>query len=582
MLGMAYVPPQATAQQPQNPLGATQVGAPPPVAPAGAAKAASAAPPQTRPAAAPARPMSGKQTLLGMSMPDLGGLAASTPAAGPPAVGQPAAAAANKRTLVGTAPVALTSDGATNPKAAAGGVPAGNAQSPPAQPTATSGYTSKQTMVGVAVPGVAPLHPGERRPVAPEPIDSEPPISAPPPSVVPWRIPTGALVLIGVCSVLIFGAVVFSIYYHQPKALNATVAIDENGNELLDITCDNCADGTKVNLDGTSAIINNNSTRLTLHQPLHIGRNAFRIALERPGMGRDEEINVLVPVQFRVRADFTELTAPEPRLGVVVQARPDAVVEVAGKTLTLDGDGTARYSFELGEKLEGMAANTRLLSEDVPYSITIGEAPARSGRIKIKTNVAPLWVEAPGTSAVIEGDRFLLAGATLKGGTISVEGSDIPLDADGRFEQMMSVDSVGETTITVRTQVPDMAPRWVPIKIKRVENLREEAQLFRQTATDQYGGYGHNVASKVGMAVVADGVVEESRIEHQTTAVLLNVQNGCIEGPCLARLLIGGQLELQPQTKLSAFGRISRAVEGATRGSLVPEIRVEFLLPEAK
>jgi hypothetical protein len=299
-------------------------------------------------------------------------------------------------------------------------------------------------------------------------------------------------------------------------------------------------------------------------------------------MGRDEEINVLVPVQFRVRADFTELMAPEPRLGVVVQARPDAVVEVAGKTLTLDGDGTGRYSFEIGEKLKGMAANTRLLTEDVPYSITIGEAAPRSGRIKIKTNIAPLWVEAPGSSTVIEGDRFLLAGATLKGGTLSVEGSDIPLDAEGRFEQMMSVDSVGETTITVRTQVPDMAPRWVPIKIKRVENLREEAQLFRQTATDQYGSYGHNVADKVGLAVVADGVVEQSRIEHQTTAVLLNVQNGCSEGPCLTRLLIGGQLELQPQTKLSAFGRISRAVEGATRGSLVPEIRVEFLLPEAK
>jgi hypothetical protein len=53
-----------------------------------------------------------------------------------------------------------------------------------------------------------------------------------------------------------------------------------------------------------------------------------------------------------------------------------------------------------------------------------------------------------------------------------------------------------------------------------------------------------------------------------------------LEGPCLARLIVGGKLELAPRAEVSAFGRISRAVEGVRKGTMVPEIRVEFLLPK--
>jgi hypothetical protein len=139
---------------------------------------------------------------------------------------------------------------------------------------------------------------------------------------------------------------------------------------------------------------------------------------------------------------------------------------------------------------------------------------------------------------------------------------------------------VGETTIELRAQAPDRAPRWVQLRIKRVEDLKKEADLFRQTGTDQYGAYAQNIDTKIGMAVVADGVVEQSALDGQTTLILLDVQNGCKQAPCLVRLVHGGALDLKPRSKLSAFGRISRAVEGVRPGSKVPEIQVEFLLAQ--
>jgi hypothetical protein len=434
-------------------------------------------------------------------------------------------------------------------------------------------------MMGVAQPGVAPLHPGQEAAPAPTQGDSEPP-DPELEEVAPYRIPTGALVLVGVCAVLIFGAVVFAIFYNSPKALSASVYIDEGGGETLKITCSNCPDETKAILGEGSTTLTSGSGELKLSQPLVIGTNVFAIALERPGMGRDEEVRVLVPVHYRVRADYSALSEGKSELGVVVHTQPGATVEIDGEAIEIDGEGVGRYAIEIGDKLKGMDAAARPLHDTVQYTITLSEAAVFTGRLQLRTMITPLWLESPGPSTIIDGDRFLLAGVVGKGGTVSVEGTDITLNAEGRFEQMMSVDAVGETTITVRAQMPDHAPRWLPVRIKRVDSLRKEAEIFRQTATDQYGRYGQNVANKIGLAVVADGVVEHSRIEHHSTSILLDVHNGCLEGPCLARLIVGGKLELAPRAEVSAFGRISRAVEGVRKGTMVPEIRVEFLLPK--
>lgn len=442
----------------------------------------------------------------------------------------------------------------------------------------------QQTMLGVARPGIAPLHPGEEKRPGYEPLDpslGEIIDSTPPPeNTTPWRVPTGALVLVGACSALVVGAVIFLILYDTPKALSAAASVNEQDHDVLEITCDNCADGTKATLDGTTITLNNGTGVLPLKEPLAMGKREFKIALERPGIGRDEVVRVSVPVQYRVHADYSGLNNDPPEFGVVFQTLPGLKATVDDEEIEFDAEGRGTYSVDLSKRLQGIDPNERPITDLVSYTITFPQSEPEKGRVKLRTSAVPLWLESPGLRTVLDGDRFKLAGRTAKGGTVTVEGQSIAVDAEGHFDQMMSVDAVGETTIEVRAQAPDHAPRWAQLRIKRVDDLKKEAELFRQTGTDQYGAYAQNIDTKIGMAVVADGVVEQSAMDGQTTMILLDVQNGCKQSPCLVRLVNGGAVDLKPRSKISAFGRISRAVDGVKPGSKIPEIQVEFLLAQ--
>ncbi|HEX2878980.1 MAG TPA: hypothetical protein VHO25_05535 [Polyangiaceae bacterium] len=553
------------------------------------------------PAAMPsATPLTGSKTLMGMSAPMLQSLAAATNSPASAAAPATASPQSPKRTLIGASPVGFM---AKDPGAAhsaqplggtrVGGTPVvggvGGSPMSGVAPSAASGPPSQlnrqQTMVGVARPGIAPLHPGEeKKPAANEPLDpalGEIIDSTPPPeNTTPWRVPTSALVLVGVCSALVFGAVIFSIVYDSPKALSASASVGDNDRDVLELNCDNCADGTKAKLGDTTITINNGTGVLPLKEPLILGNNVFNIGLERPGIGRNEVVRVVVPVQYRVHADYSGLNENPAEFGVVFQVRPGMKAVVDDEEIEFDETGRGSYGIDLTKRLQGVDPTARPVTEVVSYSIGPAQGEAEKGRVKLRTLAVPLWLESPGLRTVLDGDRFKLAGRTAKGGTVSVDGQPIVVNAEGRFDQMMSVDAVGETTIELRAQAPDHAPRWVQLRIKRVEDLKKEADLFRQTGTDEYGAYAQNIDAKIGMAVVADGVVEQSAADGQTTMILLDVQNGCKQSPCLVRLVHGGALDLKPRSKLSAFGRISRAVEGVRPGSKVPEIQVEFLLAQ--
>jgi hypothetical protein len=438
-----------------------------------------------------------------------------------------------------------------------------------------------KTVLGVARPGIAPLHPGQQKTSGNQPFPIPEVVVPPPPSLKNlggFRIPRGAIVLIAVCILLLGSALLLLLFYRGPKPLLAQVTMNDKGQEALLLRCESCPDGTAVQHGGISTGFVDNEATLTLATPLRIGDNSFDISVDRPGMGRDEEVELNVPVQFRVRGDFAALKDDKPSLTILIDAAPKTTAVIDGKALVLDDSGLGRYSIDVESKLTGQEATAKLLDETIPYSITPRDGEPRTGNVSLKIGIVPLTVEAPGPSTVLDGDRFMLAGRTAKGGTVTVSGKPITVDATGRFQQLMSVESVGETTITVRADAPDQAPRFVMLRVKRVDDLRKEAALYRQTAADSYSAYAQNIDSKLGLAVAADGYVEEARIDGQTTIVLLDVNTGCQHAPCLARLIYGGRLSLKNHEKISAFGRLGRAVEGIREGVKVPEIRVEFIV----
>ena len=126
----------------------------------------------------------------------------------------------------------------------------------------------------------------------------------------------------------------------------------------------------------------------------------------------------------------------------------------------------------------------------------------------LRFGIVPLRVDAPGDGIIVEGETFTLSGRTLKDGRITVSGRPITVDTEGRFAQLMNVSSIGETTIVVRAESKDHAPRLVRVRVKRVASLRDEAVVFDESATRSiHASMSLPRDASKGMSVALDGEV---------------------------------------------------------------------------
>jgi hypothetical protein len=450
-------------------------------------------------------------------------------------------------------------------------------------------------MLGVAMPGIAPLNPGQAARGVPDPVDppptprgpsSYPPAgtsSAPPPDFVPKspRTPKSAIVLIGVAGTLALAGGAAAILWESPHAVTAELDVDDRGSEGLALKCDECPDGETATLDGTTATFAGHRSRLTPSKPLKVGQNQLTLSTRRPGSSKTSEVAIAVSVDYRVRGDVSALSDEHANVKVVAEATPGAAVVVDGHALALDPSGKGEYPIDVSHEIDGPADVVIPFERRVPYTVTPKGGAPHSGQVTLKFGIVPLRVDAPGAAIVIEGENFMLSGRTLKDGRITVSGRPITVDGNGRFAQLMNISSEGETTIAVRADAKEYGPRIVHVRVKRVAHLSEEGARFRQTAADEYSSIG-DADTKKGFAVALDGEVVESRLDGEVTVLLLDVKRGCASGPCLARVVYGGRFDVRRGAMLTAFGNVSRAVDGPRTGAKIPEVAALFLVRGAR
>ena len=476
----------------------------------------------------------------------------------------------------------------------------------PAQPVEESPgrLVGNRTMLGVAIPGIAPLRPGEGTQSAPAPgatlrnREALPRgVDAPLPSVLPAPAPIadmpapppprivrkGGVPLVAVAlaagALVVVGGAAIAFLWHGAPPISALPRVTPEGTDALHLTCDvaSCKDGTVATVDGASATFKSGAADLPLAQALHVGQNALSLHVDRPGMGRDEVIALSVPVAYRVRADIGAMNGPHPSVLIHVEAVAGSEVRVADKSVTLDASGVGTYAIDESAATEGPADESRVISLDVPYTVaSAGHAP-EAGTVSARVAVAPLRVDAPGARAVVEGDQILLAGRAAKGATVTVDGAAATVAADGTFEKSVSLSAPGEISVEVRSGTATLAPRTVHIALKRVASLADEAKVFEKQATLGYDAALANLGSDAGRPIVVDGEVVEPRASGHRTLLLVDDRRGCAKGPCLARVVIGQELPVVRGDRLRAYGRVARAFTTPS-GQTVPEIEADFVV----
>jgi hypothetical protein len=562
----AAAPPAETPPPPAQKFRGTMLGmgVSVPVAPPAAAPAP-VGPPQGIPT----------QTLIGGSPPQGPG-APSVPPAGP---------AGLKGTMIGLAPV-IPSPPPPPPE-----VP-GGATLPLARNAAPS---PRKTILGVARPGIAPLHPGmaKAEPVAPGPIPEPPPVwHGAPPTGPGWgdptsetpalvtrkrRVPWIAVVVILGAAVLASAGVMTILLYRARGSVETHLTADASGRDRLALTCPGCVEGAKVTLGSATGTFKAGKATLTLERPLPVGDHRLELSIER-APGRADQVAVTVPVDFRVRPDTTKLSETPPRVEARVTARAGSAVVVDGRPLALGPDGSASLPIDVSKELTGAEAGMKTLERRIAYAVTPPGGAPHTGEMLVRIGIAPLVVQAPGPSIVIDGPGFVLAGRTAKNAVVTVEGRPITVDPTGSFAQMMSVSSNGETTVVVRASVPDLAPRLSTLKVKRVASLSEEANLARTRNTTSYVALSVDPDGQRGLSVALDGSVVEARSDSFTTILVMDVKSGCKAPPCLARVTWGAKAVLASGDPISVFGSLQGSVEGPRSGTRIPAVAADFVL----
>jgi hypothetical protein len=419
--------------------------------------------------------------------------------------------------------------------------------------------------VGVAYPQtheVSPRHGERRRSSAPPP---------PPPSQ------SSATIAIASGLLLAGGAVAFAVFWRSPAPLRAEARVDANGADILHVTCATCPDGTEVRAGESKAQIAAHAADLVLASPLKVGENLFSVAVDRPANGRDETVSLIVQIGYRIRPDLSALDSDKPQLRIAIEGAPQASMTIDGKPLTLGNDGKGIYDIDVTSECTGLADEPKSIERAIPYSVVGSTGASEQGVVNVRVAVPPLHIDAPTAHTIIERDQFLLAGKTGRGARLIAGSQALTVGADGTFSRSIPAPAVGENSIKLRTTVPGQASRMATVNVRRVANLAEEAKTFAANAPLPFADLAASVNKYVGQPVVLSGEIVESRAQGATNLALLDVQKGCSRPPCLARLVFAGEEPVARTDRLQVYGYVTRAISSSGDASgTVPEVEVAF------
>ena len=466
-----------------------------------------------------------------------------------------------------------------------------------------------KTILGIALPGIAPLRPGENAAApaleelaAPAPISGVSAVStsgaavvAPPAPLIdepaprpvrivrPRGVPVVAVPLLA-GSLLLSGGLAIALLWRGQPPIVAQPQVSSTGEDILHLRCDprSCADGTTVEVGGARATFVGGETDVALSQPLRIGDNPLSLRVDRPGLGRDETVKLIVPVTFRVQADLGAMNDPHPSVAIHVEAHPGSEAVVDGHSITLDDAGRGTYAIDEREATEGPADESRVLSLDVPYSITPKGLVTQQGTVSARVAVAPLRVDSPHSGVVVDRDHIVVSGRAAKGADVTVDGAPAPVAADGAFEASVALGALGDRTVDVIAKTAWLRPRTVHVSVKRVASLADEARAFeRHEKTVGYDVAAHSLPSSVGRAIIVDGEVIDSRSSGVRTVLLVDDRRGCAKGPCVARVVLDGYFSFPRGAFVRACGHVARPF-ATPGGQSVPEVEAQFVVATTK
>jgi hypothetical protein len=297
----------------------------------------------------------------------------------------------------------------------------------------------------------------------------------------------------------------------------------------------------------------------------------------REGFSHPEWVKLLVSLAYRLSVDLSTMQAEKPSVTVRVLARPTAMVRIGNSQVSLDSHGAGFYSNDETLATVGPAEQSRVISTDIPYEVTLsGHAPER-GTVAARVSVAPLSVDSPALNSVVEEDSLIIAGRAARGASVTVGGTAAVVKPDGSFEAVVHLDEFGKRSIDVRSGTSVLAPRTIHVDVTRVASLAQAASSFEAMGPIGYDDVLAQLDKQTGQPIVLDGTVLDLRVGGHRTMALVDDRRGCARGPCYARIVIAHDTSLTNGKYIRDYGHVARAFT-MPGGHSVPEVEAEFVI----
>jgi len=439
---------------------------------------------------------------------------------------------------------------------------------PETKPTAAPQRTSSSgkfggTLLGIAQPGIAPNEDYTKRPNVAAPPSAAPPrlaasaaqsrparqstpASVPmglphkPPATFPTTRPTWHYVLLAIGGLIVAASIGGLAALLGPQRATLKVdkfTIDNQGNDELSISCDECLDGTTISLGKIISHTKDGTAIVHPSSPLKLGKNTLNFRVSAPGGDVLRAKALVLPVAFRVQTDWDGRHEKVPFAAVTVAAPDDSTVQIAGTPFRLK-DKRAVYRKTFGQAAQGEESKVLPLAFVVPIVVTVNGIK-RETSASLTGAIAPLTLTSPAPLHQLNGKSVTVAGRTSPDATVMVGSTKVSAGANGTFSH--TIDSPKEGELEVRAYTDRLVARRLRLKFVTQANVPTDAvRKFKDI--------------QPGLSVTLVGNVLESRVKNGTTTALLEVQTGCENPPCLLRAVYGAPIALKPNRQVRVFG----------------------------
>jgi hypothetical protein len=378
--------------------------------------------------------------------------------------------------------------------------------------------------------------------------------------------------------VLLLAAAGAYMFLREPSSnVRASVVAMEGGEGLL-FEVPGVASGSKIRFGGQEKpLAAGRATFLLAADSVRAGENVVMFDVIEPD-GKPRSDTITLTVDFRVRVDTSPLQTAEPAIDVLVNALPGTTVTLDGKALELDkeGRGVRRYPIDASG-----STGSGVIDHVVRYRVQPASGEATVDEIRTKIPIASMQIDRPGLEAVTDKNSIEIAGAVAPSAQVSIDGKPVSVQA-GRFLYRLPLNEVGTFAPKIISRETGKAPRAITLAIKRVADLKKEAEHFKADSSLTYARISQNPTIYSGQKIALEGRVFNVNVQNGQSVLQVLVR----ECPSGTRCSIWVTYPFATEAVVDSWVRILGAVQGQqqfrsenNRVVTVPKIAATYVLP---